>query len=192
MTSSNDPFAPPPAGATPTPRPSGAQPGGEQPGAQRPGGEPGYSQPAYGQPPYGQPPQGQPPYGQQYGSYTPYGAPTAQRRNGFGVAALVLGITSIVPGLFYLGLVLGPLAIIFGVLGRKRARRQEADNGGMALAGIITGVIGLILAAAVTIAVIAVYNNGHFRSYRDCVNQATSQQERADCARQFSHSFTGT
>jgi hypothetical protein len=62
----------------------------------------------------------------------------------------------------------------------------------MALAGIVTGVIGLILAAAVTIAVIAVYNNGHFRSYRDCVNQATSQQERADCARQFSHSFTGT
>ena len=55
--------------------------------------------------------------------------------NGFSIASLVLGIL----GLFSYGLLLGPLAIIFGIIGLNREGR------GMALAGLILGIIDIIL-----------------------------------------------
>ncbi len=53
------------------------------------------------------------------------------------VAALVLGILSLVVP--YGGPVLGVLAIIFGVLGKK----QTPDKKGMATAGFVMGIIGV-------------------------------------------------
>ena len=55
--------------------------------------------------------------------------------NGFSIASLVLGIL----GLFRYGLLFGPLAIIFGIIGLNREGR------GMALAGLILGIIDIIL-----------------------------------------------
>ena len=56
--------------------------------------------------------------------------------NGFSIASLVLGIL----GLFsYYGLLLGPLAIIFGIIGLNREGR------GMALAGLILGILDIII-----------------------------------------------
>ena len=61
---------------------------------------------------------------------------------GMSIAALVCGIV----GLFFGGIILGPLAIIFGAIGMKRGGR------GMAIAGLICGivasVVGLIVIAA--------------------------------------------
>lgn len=76
-----------------------------------------------------------------------------QPRNGLGVAALVVGIISL-PGILtiIIGIVLGALGVIFGAVGWRRARRGHATNGRMALAGAITGAIGLV----VTIVLIAV------------------------------------
>ena len=183
MTSSNDPFAPPPRDAPPGSDPS---PGAQPQGAQSPGAQP------TGQPPYGQQPYGGQPYGQQpYGQYTPYGTPGRHLSNGLGVTALVLGITSIFPGLYFIGLLLGPLAVIFAILGRKRVKRGEADNGGMATAGLITGIVGTLLAAAVTVGVIVVANSHGGSRFQDCINNATNQQERDLCSQQFSKDLTG-
>jgi len=204
VTSSNDPFAPPPRDAPPGSDPSpGAQPQGAQsPGAQ-PTGQPPYGQQPYGGQPYGAPqpygqqpyggqPYGQQPYGQQpYGQYTPYGTPGRHLSNGLGVTALVLGIASIFPGLYFIGLLLGPLAVIFAILGRKRVKRGEADNGGMATAGLITGIVGTLLAAAVTVGVIVVANSHGGSRFQDCINNATNQQERDLCSQQFSKDLTG-
>ncbi|WP_158712186.1 DUF4190 domain-containing protein [Streptomyces rimosus] len=66
--------------------------------------------------------------------------------NGFGTAALVLGIVGTV--LFFtvaFGLLLGLLAIIFGAIGRSKSDRGEADNGGSALAGLIMGGVAMLL-----------------------------------------------
>lgn len=76
------------------------------------------------------------------------------KQNTMGTASLVLGICSVVMFcVFGLNLVLGVLAVVFGVLGRKRVRRGEADNGSQATAGLVLGVIGtaagLLLAGAV-------------------------------------------
>lgn len=73
-----------------------------------------------------------------------------QPRNGLGVAALVCGIVGVVIGLIPLlavpALALGILAIVFGAVGIRRVGRGEANNRGMAITGLITGLIALALA----------------------------------------------
>lgn len=70
-------------------------------------------------------------------------AAEAKRKNGFSIAALVLGIVSIVCCcISYLGLVCAALAIIFAVLDKK----QNEGMNGMALAGLICGIIGAVIA----------------------------------------------
>ena len=103
----------------------------------------------------------------------------------------MLGITSIFPGLYFIGLLLGPLAVIFAILGRKRVKRGEADNGGMATAGLITGIVGTLLAAAFTVVVIVLAHSHGGSRFQDCMNNATNQQERDLCSQQFSKDLTG-
>lgn len=71
-------------------------------------------------------------------------------RNGLGVTALVLGLLGMLFGLIpILGVIafpLGVFAIIFGFVGMRRASKGQADNKGMAIAGLITGVLAVILA----------------------------------------------
>ncbi|MBC9712418.1 DUF4190 and DUF4352 domain-containing protein [Streptomyces sp. TRM66268-LWL] len=74
--------------------------------------------------------------------------PQPQPRNGLGIAGLVLGIVGAV--FFWTvwgGIILGVLGLIFGLIGRSRARKGEATNGGVALAGAILG--GLAIVASV-------------------------------------------
>jgi hypothetical protein len=92
-------------------------------------------------PPPPLPPEAYPTYsggGQGY-EYGGYGAPPVRRRNGMGVAALVLGIV---------GFLIGPcsiLAIVFGRIGLNRAAHGEATNRGMAQAGFVLGIVTLVL-----------------------------------------------
>ena len=110
---------------------------------------------SYGQPPYGQTPQygetpsyGQygapqepapgsyPTYPQGQGYQTPmYGYP----KNNLAVWSLVLGIVSLV----LCGFVAGIPAIILGNNAKKAVARGEANNGGMATAGIVLGWISI-------------------------------------------------
>ncbi|MFF2192902.1 DUF4190 domain-containing protein [Streptomyces sp. NPDC058157] len=154
---------PGPAPAPPIPGAGYAYPapsGYGQPGpaaAQPPGyGYPGYPPPAghVGTPGY-PPPAGYPgtpgyppaPGYPGYTGYHPYGpAPS----NGFGIAALVLGILSVVICITsFFSIALGIAAVVFGVLGRGKANRGEATNGGVALAGTILGAIGIVLGAVI-------------------------------------------
>jgi uncharacterized membrane protein len=69
--------------------------------------------------------------------------------NGLGTAGLVLGIIAAVGFCFWpVSLICGILAVIFGAVGRGKARRDEATNSGQALAGIICGAVGIALAIA--------------------------------------------
>lgn len=66
------------------------------------------------------------------------------RRNGPSVAALFLGLLALPATLFVLpGLLLGPAAVVLGVIGRRRVHRGEADTDGVALAGIVLGGIAI-------------------------------------------------
>ncbi|MEV6652806.1 DUF4190 domain-containing protein [Streptomyces sp. NPDC051219] len=134
-----------------------------------------YGYPAYpdaGGPgaPYGAPygtPQGYPGYqgypdypGTGYQGYPGYAhggwGVMPQPQNGMGVTALVLGIISVC--IFcssIIAVVFGVVAIIFGMVGRGRVSRGEATNGGQALAGIILGIVGIVLGAGMFALVIA-------------------------------------
>ncbi|MCY0930569.1 DUF4190 domain-containing protein [Streptomyces sp. H27-H1] len=149
------PQAGPPAGQGPAPA-HGPQPGQSPaygyPAQPDPAGYGYPAPPAAPQAPYG----GYPAY-QGYPGYPGNGGypPHAPKSNGFGVTALVLGIIAVVS--CYLGLLFGVPAVIFGVLARGKAKRGEADNEGMALAGIITGAVGIVISCLfIAIAIVAV------------------------------------
>ncbi|MER5933362.1 DUF4190 domain-containing protein [Streptomyces sp. NPDC002054] len=114
--------------------------------------------PAYGYP-------AQPAYGYGY----PAGYPSyVPMRNGFGVTALVLGIISAV--MFctsFIAVAIGITAVVFGILGRGRVTRGEADNGGVALAGIILGAVGIVVGALLAVVLIV-----------DIVNRADTGTDR--------------
>lgn len=110
------------------------------PGAPPPGFEQYPTNSQFGQPP--QPPYGQQPYGQnQYGQYgqNQFGVPANPKaKNWMGIVALISGIVMCfcVPSI---------LAVVFGHLGRDAAKKGNATNGGMALAGLILGYVGIAL-----------------------------------------------
>lgn len=77
------------------------------------------------------------------------GGERPRQRNGFSVAALVLGIISLfiawIPYVVALGAVLAVLAVIFGLIGLRRSSWSDVGRGS-SLAGIITGVVGCLAA----------------------------------------------
>ena len=67
----------------------------------------------------------------------------ARRKSGKAIAALVLGILSL---LAPFGIVLGIIAIVLGGIARKEIKADAGlDGDGMALAGIITGALGTVI-----------------------------------------------
>ena len=145
MSDQADPFAKP-ASIPQQPEAAGPPPGDSW-GAQTtpPPWSPAYGQPPYGQQlpygqqPYGQQPYGQPPYGQpRYGQQPPFGYPPnlARATNGMAIASMVLGIL----WLYWIGSV---LALVFGYVARAQIRQRNEGGGGMAIAGIVLGWIGI-------------------------------------------------
>jgi uncharacterized protein DUF4190 len=66
--------------------------------------------------------------------------------NGLAIAGMVCGILGLVLFWFpYLGIVLGILGLVFGVLGRNRAVQLGGVGQGMALAGIVTGGVAVVV-----------------------------------------------
>ena len=73
-------------------------------------------------------------------------------RKGFAIAALVLGIVSIVLAcVWFLSIPCGILAIIFGALSLKSSKR------GFSIAGIITGIIGTLALIIILILSFGIY-----------------------------------
>jgi hypothetical protein len=74
---------------------------------------------------------------------TPATAPAPS--NGLGVSALVLGIVGVVLAWVpFLGFILGVLATVFGAVGLSYARKGKATNKGMAIAGLVLGIIAIV------------------------------------------------
>lgn len=188
-------------------------PGGSDPAAARPGtpswpsddgwstgpaqpppgasGPPAPAPPGWGAPPsYG----GGPPAAPGWGDAPSRGGPgwsgpgAAGPRNTVGTVALVLGIIGLL--LFWTtlpGLALGVTAIVLGAVGRARARRGEATNGGVALAGLVTGIVASVLSVvllALAITFVATHKDT-FSHYTDCTNQATTDSQRSHCDQQL-------
>jgi Domain of unknown function (DUF4190) len=136
---------PPPEGGQPPYAPS---PVPQQPGYGPPPGQGAYGPPPQQPPPYGAPPPGYPP---------PYQPPPPN--NGLAVASLIMGIV----GLTFLPIVASIGAIITGFMAKNQIDESNGTQGGrgMAMAGIVTGFIGVVLWALfiiVFILILGIFN----------------------------------
>jgi hypothetical protein len=138
--------------------------------------------PAYGTPPpgdYGAPPT--PGYGPPSGGYGPPAAPGAYgypggapaygynygagtKTNGLAIASMVCSFFFLIYGIPAI------LAIIFGFISRNQIKRSQGaqTGGGMALAGIIIGFVGILFWIVVIIVAVAVVN--HCNHTGTCAN----------------------
>jgi hypothetical protein len=95
------------------------------------------------------------------------------RRSGVAIAALVLGVLSIpLSFTIYLGLLVGLLGVGLGVAGLVATRAGRRSGRGMALAGLVTGLIGLVFAVA-----LGLYG---LQTYRDCENRLGHRPTRVE------------
>jgi hypothetical protein len=120
------------------------------------GQQPNYGQNPYGQNPYGQNPYRQNPYrqnpynGQQqnYGQQPYYGQAQRVKTDnfGFGLASMILGIISLLLFCTCINYILAILAIVFGIVQMVKSNKK-----GMAIAGIVTAGISIVLATVLWI-----------------------------------------
>lgn len=87
---------------------------------------------------YGPPPQ---PY--YPGGFTP---PPTGHRNGLGSGSLVLALVALVATVtIFGGAILGITAAMMGFAARRRVKRGEATDGGVAMAGIVLGIFATVV-----------------------------------------------
>jgi hypothetical protein len=86
--------------------------------------------------------------------------PGGRTGNGIATAALTCGIISLalgwIPVVFALGLILAVLAVVFGVVGLRRAR-AIGHGRGFAIAGLLTGSLGVLVAIGGLVFTVVVY-----------------------------------
>lgn len=122
-------------------------------------------------------------------AYRPEPGAAAGKRNGLGIAALVLGIAAVL--LFWTlfgGIILGLVGLILGIIGFRRGRRGEATNGTMAMIGAILGVLGLLGSLVVIGLGVSLLNSDEFHNLKDCMQHAHSAADQQQCQQDYKES----
>jgi Domain of unknown function (DUF4190) len=113
---------------------------------------------------------------------------------GMATAALVLGIVALVlcwTG--FGGILLGLLAVVFGTIAVLRARRGQGGGQGRAIAGLVTGGLGLVLGAVFLFVWINFFTSSGFSDYLSCVRDAGQDRTKVQqCAEQFQQRYVPT
>jgi Domain of unknown function (DUF4190) len=119
--------------------------------------------------------------------YAGYSAPPPGPRNGLGIAALVIAVIALVTcASVVLGFILGIVAVVIGFAARGRVKRGEANNGGIAIAGIVLGFVAIVASLVFISIWIAVFKDIGGKDYIDCLNKAGNDSARIQqCADQF-------
>lgn len=124
--------------------------------------------------------------GEPAGNHEPYGDQAPAPTNGFAVAALVLGLIAC---LFFWtivgGLLLGLLAVVFGIIAVLRTRQGRAPRRAMAVVGAAFGALGLIGSAIVLVLAVSVFDSQEFKNFQDCVERADSRAAEDRCSEDF-------
>ena len=134
-------------------------------------GQPGY--PGYpGHPGY--PPQG-------------YPMPTPGPRNGLGTAALVLGVVGMVSTWsIFGGLIFGIAAAVLGFLAHQRVRSRQADNGAVAISGLVLGVLAIVLSLVFIPIWSGFLDEVGYSQYSKCMSEAGQDAKAVNaCLMQF-------
>jgi hypothetical protein len=127
---------PPPPPNDPFPQPPGSQPGGSFPP--------------------------QPPGFQLYPAGAPM--PMKQGNSGMAIASLVCSLVGVIP-CFWLFQIMGLLGTIFGFIGLKQTKSGERGGRGMAIAGVVIGIVLIAGCAAFWV---------FFATHSNCVRVGSS------------------
>ena len=108
-------------------------------------------------------------------------------KNGLGIAALIVAIIGLVfCWTVFGGIMLGLVAVIIGFVARGRVKRGEATNGGVAVAGIVLGILAIVLGLVFIPIWYGVFHEVGGTDYVDCLSKAGSDQHAVQqCADQF-------
>lgn len=153
-----EPQLPEPDATPTTPWP---QPGQPAPSGQVPPGsfQPGHYPPGPFQP--GQYPTGQYPAGP-YGYPPQFYVPVMPRNNPFAITALVCGLVQFVLGLAVVGNIVAAVpAIVFGSIALKQIRLRGERGRGMAIAGLVLGILGVVYFALIIVLIIVGSHTGN-------------------------------
>jgi Domain of unknown function (DUF4190) len=128
-------------------------------------------------------------YPYQPGHPPPYYAPPqpVAPKNGLAIAALVLAVIGLLcVATVFAPIILGVVAVILGVVGRGRVQRGLADNGGVAIAGIVLGCLAIVVGLAFIAIWTTVWKDVRGGDYIDCMQRAGSDNvAQQQCADQF-------
>jgi hypothetical protein len=115
----------------------------------------------------------------------------ARAKNGLGIAALVVGVASLVAALSFVllpvGLVGSLVAICLGAAALVRGRSGGTANPGQATAGLVCGILGLAVGIifAVRLGTFVASNTDVFTRFDNCLARASGRSQVADCIAQF-------
>ena len=149
------PFGPPPGSQPPPPGPYAQGPGwqappppgpyGQGPGWQAPPPSDPYTQGAGWQPP--------PPAGPYLQANAGWPQMAGRRTNSLAIAALCCGIGQVVGGP-----IAGIAAIVLGAMSLRQIETSGEDGRGMAITGLVLGIVGLIVAVFLLIFIVALFH----------------------------------
>jgi Domain of unknown function (DUF4190) len=119
--------------------------------------------------------------------YYGYPPPPVAPKNGVGIASLVLAIVALLSvWTVFVAVVLGPAAVVVGIIGRGRVKRGTANNDGVAIAGIALGALAIIVGVAFIPIYTVVWKDVGGGDYIDCIQKADNDRlEQQRCADQF-------
>jgi hypothetical protein len=131
-------------------------------------------------------PPGYPPSPSYHGGPQPPVAP----KNGLGIASLVLAVVGLLSvATVFAPIALGIVAVVFGFLAHARTKRGTADNGGVAIAGIVLGGLAIFVGLAFIAIWTTVWKDVRGGDYIDCTQKAGSNHVlQQQCADQFRQS----
>lgn len=105
--------------------------------------------------------------------------PIGQKDNGLALAGMILGIASLV----FCCIPAAIVGLILSVKGKKKAAAMGGLGEGMAKAGVITSIVGIVLPTVIIIAVLALVSvRHHMRHARFCCPMQSIQLKQS-CVR---------
>lgn len=160
----------------------GDQYGGRQYGGEQYGNGQYGAQPEYGNPQYGRQQDvtsaGRPAGYDQGGPWNGQGMPPRRPSPALAITSLVLGILGLLGSIIVVGGLLGVLAVILGIVALVLARKGRASGKGMAIGGIVTGVLSVLISGAIIALFGAVFSDPMVINCFEQANGDTAQVQR--------------
>jgi hypothetical protein len=86
--------------------------------------------------------------------------PTGQQElpKGMAITGMVLGIVGLCTSIFYIGGVVGIVGLVFSIIALRKAGRGPGGGKGMAIAGLVTSILAVIINAIEIVLIVWFFN----------------------------------